>query len=84
VCETNQFCTELRYKQTLFLYLHFFYIFSEGWEKLGLYEYYKAKNAARKNKEEAIAHGRREKSRSPTPIPKDLQKQPTPPGRRYK
>lgn len=58
--------------------------FSEGWEKLGLYEYYKAKNAARKQKEEEIANGRRERSRSPTPIPKDLQKQPSPPGRRYR
>ncbi|KAL4710528.1 hypothetical protein ACJJTC_008930 [Scirpophaga incertulas] len=57
---------------------------NEGWEKLGLYEYYKAKNSARKNKEEAVAQGIREKSRSPTPIPKDLQKQPTPPGRRYR
>ncbi|XP_072941000.1 calcium homeostasis endoplasmic reticulum protein isoform X1 [Epargyreus clarus] len=57
---------------------------NEGWEKLGLYEYYKAKNAARKHKEEEIASGRREKSRSPTPIPKDLQKQPTPPGRVYR
>ncbi|CAH3826217.1 calcium homeostasis endoplasmic reticulum protein [Pieris brassicae] len=57
---------------------------NEGWEKLGLYEYYKAKNAARKNKEEAISSGRRQKSRSPTPIPNDLQKQPSPPGRRYR
>ncbi|XP_026739932.1 calcium homeostasis endoplasmic reticulum protein-like isoform X1 [Trichoplusia ni] len=57
---------------------------NEGWEKLGLYEYYKAKNAARKLKEEAIAQGFREKSKSPSPIPKDLQKQPTPPGRRYR
>lgn len=57
---------------------------NEGWEKLGLYEYYKAKNAARKMKEEAIAQGYREKSKSPSPIPKDLQKQPTPPGRRYR
>lgn len=58
--------------------------YSEGWEKLGLYEYYKAKNAARKMKEEAIAQGFRQKSKSPSPIPKDLQKQPTPPGRRYR
>ncbi|XP_050669104.1 calcium homeostasis endoplasmic reticulum protein isoform X2 [Leptidea sinapis] len=57
---------------------------NEGWEKLGLYEYYKAKNAARKNKDEAITQGRRQKSKSPSPIPKDLQKQPTPPGRRYR
>ncbi|KAI5645246.1 surp module domain-containing protein [Phthorimaea operculella] len=57
---------------------------NEGWEKLGLYEYYKAKNAARKAKEEAIAQGKRERSKSPSPIPKDLQKQPQPPGRRYR
>ncbi|XP_013136213.1 PREDICTED: calcium homeostasis endoplasmic reticulum protein isoform X2 [Papilio polytes] len=57
---------------------------NEGWEKLGLYEYYKAKNAARKRKEEDIAQGRRQRSKSPSPIPKDLQKQPTPPGRRYR
>ncbi|KAI8123535.1 hypothetical protein FF38_07761 [Lucilia cuprina] len=41
---------------------------NEGWEKLGLYEYYKVKNAARKQKEEDIANGVREKSRSPSPI----------------
>ncbi|XP_012550792.1 calcium homeostasis endoplasmic reticulum protein isoform X2 [Bombyx mori] len=57
---------------------------NEGWEKLGLYEYYKAKNSARKMKEDAIAQGYRQKSKSPSPIPKDLQKQPTPPGRRYR
>lgn len=42
--------------------------YSEGWEKLGLYEYYKVKNAARKQKEEEIKDGLREKSRSPSPI----------------
>nr|XP_036671799.1 calcium homeostasis endoplasmic reticulum protein isoform X1 [Drosophila suzukii] len=41
---------------------------TEGWEKLGLYEYYKVKNAARKQKEEEIKDGIREKSRSPSPI----------------
>ncbi|XP_016985221.1 calcium homeostasis endoplasmic reticulum protein [Drosophila rhopaloa] len=41
---------------------------NEGWEKLGLYEYYKVKNAARKQKEEEIKDGIREKSRSPSPI----------------
>ncbi|XP_061389593.1 calcium homeostasis endoplasmic reticulum protein [Musca vetustissima] len=41
---------------------------NEGWEKLGLYEYYKVKNAARKQKEEDIRNGVREKSRSPSPI----------------
>ncbi|KAI8041269.1 hypothetical protein M5D96_005525 [Drosophila gunungcola] len=41
---------------------------NEGWEKLGLYEYYKVKNAARKQKEEEIKDGIRQKSRSPSPI----------------
>ncbi|XP_030385310.1 calcium homeostasis endoplasmic reticulum protein [Scaptodrosophila lebanonensis] len=41
---------------------------NEGWEKLGLYEYYKVKNAARKQKEEDVKNGTREKSRSPSPI----------------
>lgn len=41
---------------------------SEGWEKLALYEYYKVKNSARKTKEEEIAHGFRQHSRSPSPI----------------
>ncbi|XP_075160073.1 SR-related CTD associated factor 6 [Haematobia irritans] len=40
----------------------------EGWEKLGLYEYYKVKNSARKQKEEDIKNGIREKSRSPSPV----------------
>lgn len=44
------------------------YNFSEGWEKLGLYEYYKVKNAARKEKEEEIDNGIRDRSRSPSPI----------------
>lgn len=40
----------------------------EGWEKLSLYEYYKVKNAAKKQKQEDIETGIREKSRSPSPI----------------
>lgn len=40
----------------------------EGWEKLSLYEYYKVKNAAKKQKEEDIENDIREKSRSPSPI----------------
>lgn len=56
---------------------------NEGWEKLGLYEYYKAKNAARKRKEDDIAQGHRIKSKSPSPIPKDLQKL-SPHPRRYR
>ena len=53
---------------------------SEGWEKLGLYEYYRAKNQARKRKEEDIIQGLREKSRSPSPIyrPPSREKSPTP------
>jgi calcium homeostasis endoplasmic reticulum protein len=47
---------------------------TEGWEKLGLYEYFKHKNAIRKQKEESIAKGFREKSKSPTPIPESLMK----------
>lgn len=45
---------------------------NEGWEKLGLYEYFKVKNAVKKQKEEAIARFEREKSRSPTPLPETL------------
>ncbi|KAI4462020.1 sr-related ctd associated factor 6 [Holotrichia oblita] len=56
---------------------------SEGWEKLGLYEYYKAKNAAKKEKEEQINAGIREKSRSPSPIHMVVEKSPSPPKRRY-
>lgn len=40
----------------------------EGWEKLGLYEYYKVKNAARKTKEEEIENGLRARSKSASPI----------------
>lgn len=40
----------------------------DGWEKLGLYEYYKVKNAAKKQKEEEIETGVRQPSRSPSPI----------------
>lgn len=40
----------------------------DGWEKLGLYEYYKVKNAAKKQKEEEIETGVRKPSRSPSPI----------------
>lgn len=43
----------------------------EGWEKLALYEYFKVKNASRKQKEEEIELGTRERSRSPTPIDPD-------------
>ncbi|KAL1494911.1 hypothetical protein ABEB36_010422 [Hypothenemus hampei] len=57
---------------------------SEGWEKLGLYEYYKAKNQAKKEKEEAIKAGLRQKSRSPSPIILKQDKDDSPPKRRYR
>lgn len=41
---------------------------SEGWEKLGLYEYYKVKNAAKKQREDEIKSGIKERTRSPSPL----------------
>ena len=41
---------------------------SEGWEQLGLYDYYKEKSHSIKRKEADIREGRREKSRSPSPV----------------
>ncbi|CAG7784996.1 unnamed protein product [Allacma fusca] len=60
-------------------------IIIEGWERLGLYEYFKAKNLARKQKEDDIREGRREKSRSPSPIRRDSSPNGgrSPPRRRY-
>lgn len=54
------------------------FCFSDGWEKLGLYEYYKAKNLARKQKEDDIANNIREKSKSPSPIVLPSQKEKSP------
>ena len=48
----------------------------EGWEKLGLYEYFKIKNSARKQKEEGLSKGDRERSKSPSPIPESFIKLP--------
>lgn len=45
---------------------------TEGWEKIGLYEYFKIKNSVKKNKEEEIARGERDKPKSPSPIPESL------------
>lgn len=58
---------------------------SEGWEKLGLYEYYKGKHCARKERDDQVAAGLREPSRSPSPInvPMEEQRTPSPPRRRY-
>lgn len=57
---------------------------ADGWEKLGLYEYYKAKNAAKKKKEEEILDGLREKSRSPTPIKRERSRSRSPKKKRYR
>ncbi|EEB17110.1 conserved hypothetical protein [Pediculus humanus corporis] len=57
---------------------------ADGWEKLGLYEYYKAKNAAKKKKEEEIQDGLREKSRSPTPIKREKSRSRSPKKKRYR
>lgn len=47
---------------------------NEGWEKLGLYEYFKMKNSVRKQRDEEIMRGERERSKSPSPIPPMLTK----------
>ncbi|XP_066906139.1 calcium homeostasis endoplasmic reticulum protein isoform X1 [Halyomorpha halys] len=57
---------------------------SDGWEKLGLYEYFRAKISARKQKEKDIEDGLRELSRSPSPVKswQEVTRSP-PPKRRY-
>jgi hypothetical protein len=57
---------------------------SEGWEKLGLYEYYRAKNAARKKKEDDILEGLRERSKSPSPVIRLRSRSRSPPKKRYR
>ncbi|GFG34350.1 hypothetical protein Cfor_08964 [Coptotermes formosanus] len=57
---------------------------SEGWEKLGLYEYYRAKNAARKKKDDDILEGLRERSKSPSPIIRLRSRSRSPPKKRYR
>jgi calcium homeostasis endoplasmic reticulum protein len=47
---------------------------TEGWEKLGLYEYFKTKNAVKKQRDEELIRGERARSRSPSPIPEMLTK----------
>lgn len=42
---------------------------NEGWEKLGLYEYFKMKNAVKKQREDELMRGERDHSKSPSPIP---------------
>lgn len=68
----------------IYLFYYLSYFISDGWEKLGLYEYYKAKNSARKRKEEDIVAGIRQKSKSPSPILRPRSKSPSPPKKRYR
>lgn len=63
-----------------------YYCCSEGWEKLGLYEYYRAKSIAKQQKVEDIASGVRAKSRSVSPIvrPKSRSRSPLLNRKRYR
>ncbi|XP_014260797.1 calcium homeostasis endoplasmic reticulum protein isoform X2 [Cimex lectularius] len=51
----------------------------DGWEKLGLYEYFRAKAAAKKQKELDIESGHRQPSRSPSPVKSFQENARTPP-----
>lgn len=55
---------------------------SEGWERLGLYEYYRAKTCAKRQKEEEIEAGNRERTPPPSPVVREKTKSPTPPPRK--
>lgn len=68
--------------KTCNILIFIFILNSDGWEKLGLYEYYRAKNNAKKRKEDDIAAGIREKSRSPSPILRPRSRSKTPPSKR--
>ncbi|PSN33837.1 hypothetical protein C0J52_16837 [Blattella germanica] len=59
-------------------------LLAAGWEKLGLYEYYRAKNAARKKKEDDIMEGLRERSKSPSPVIRMKSRSRSPPKKRYR
>lgn len=65
------------------------FFFSEGWEQLGLYDYYKEKSQSVKRKETEINDGVRERSRSPSPViieppPEEDEKPSDQPVRRYR
>lgn len=55
---------------------------SEGWEKLGLYEYYRAKGLAKQQKADDIAAGERAKSRTPSPVRRAKSRSRSPPHRK--
>lgn len=75
-------CESLLYNSSTDLPIWF--VGSEGWEKLGLYEYYRAKNSARKKKDDDILDGLRERSRSPSPIIRLRSRSRSPPKKRYR
>lgn len=79
--EMRTFCSVLYFESQIVTLV---ILFSEGWEKLGLYEYYKVKKAAKKTKEEEIAKGLRERSKSPSPIMIEPPKSTKPNKRRYR
>lgn len=63
--------------------------FSEGWEQLGLYDYYKEKSQSVKRIEKEISEGLREATRSPSPVtieppPEEEEKPSDQPVRRYR
>lgn len=80
-------CTVMKYESLLYNLSTDspnWFVGSEGWEKLGLYEYYRAKNAARKKKEDDILEGLRDRSRSPSPIIRLRSRSRSPPKKRYR
>lgn len=63
--------------------------FSEGWEQLGLYDYYKEKSQSVKRLEKDVSEGAREPLRSPSPVvieppPEEEEKPSDQPVRRYR
>lgn len=63
--------------------------FSEGWEQLGLYDYYKEKSQSVKRLEKDVSEGVREPLRSPSPVvieppPEEEEKPSDQPARRYR
>ena len=63
--------------------------FSEGWEQLGLYDYYKEKSQSVKRIEKEVSDGLRDPTRSPSPViieppPEEEEKPSDQPVRRYR
>ena len=45
-----------------------YFVYSEGWEQLSLFDYYKNKSEAVKTKQDEIEQGMKEKSPTPEPV----------------